>query len=37
MALEFTRTALSLDECPAFRKREQRLRKRIAASAGKLI
>jgi uncharacterized protein YprB with RNaseH-like and TPR domain len=36
MALEFTRTALSVAESPACRKREERLRKRMAASAGKL-
>jgi uncharacterized protein YprB with RNaseH-like and TPR domain len=36
MALEFTRTALSVAECPSYRKREERLRKRIAGAAGKL-
>jgi uncharacterized protein YprB with RNaseH-like and TPR domain len=36
MALEFTRTALTLAECPSYRKREERLRKRMAGAAGKL-
>ena len=36
MALEFTRTALQFADTPACRKREERLRKRITAAAGKL-
>ncbi len=37
MALEFTRSALSVAESPACRKREERLRKRMAVAAGKLL
>jgi hypothetical protein len=36
MALELTRAALSLGASPSCRKREERLRKRLAASAAKL-
>jgi uncharacterized protein YprB with RNaseH-like and TPR domain len=36
MALEFTRTALSVAESPACRKREERLKKRMTATAAKL-
>jgi len=36
MALEFTRTALSLAESPSCRKREARPRKRMATAAGRL-
>lgn len=36
MALELTRTARSLGESPEIRRREERLRKRLTASAGRL-
>jgi uncharacterized protein YprB with RNaseH-like and TPR domain len=36
MALELTRTALSIAESPGCRKREERLRKRVVAASGRL-